>query len=449
MSAPMDASLVYDGGRLLIRGVEFSPPYAKWDGVLGAYTCEAIHYSEVKNYLLSRGVRLSERVFEPLEFRPFTSKYALRDYQLRAYDAWLAAERRGIIVLPTGAGKTAVAIHAISETSVPALVVVPTIDLLKQWGGQLEAQGAEVGYLGGGMNSVAGVTVSTYDSAAIRAGELGNRFRLLVFDEVHHLPAQVYAKIARLSAAEYRLGLTATYEREDGLHTLLPYLVGRVVYSSTHSELSGRYLSEYSTEVVRVSLGGEEKAKYDELMDKYRGILRKHNFRIRSQRDFQRLIFLSGSNRELREALLSRNEAQKIAFNSSGKIRVLRGLLERFRGERIIVFTQHNELVERISREFLIPSITHETPKDEREEVLGRFREGVYTCVVTSKVLDEGVDVPDASVGIILSGTGSRREYVQRLGRILRKRDGKVAQLVEVVSGGTMEVNTSYRRRRV
>ncbi|MEM0321679.1 MAG: helicase-related protein [Thermoprotei archaeon] len=213
--------------------------------------------------------------------------------------------------------------------------------------------------------------------------------------------------------------------------------------------LSGRYLSEYSTEVVRVSLGGEEKAKYDELMDKYRGILRKHNFRIRSQRDFQRLIFLSGSNRELREALLSRNEAQKIAFNSSGKIRVLRGLLERFRGERIIVFTQHNELVERISREFLIPSITHETPKDEREEILGRFREGVYTCVVTSKVLDEGVDVPDASVGIILSGTGSRREYVQRLGRILRKRDGKVAQLVEVVSGGTMEVNTSYRRRRV
>jgi len=445
----MDASLVYDGGRILIRGVDFSPPYTKWDGVLKAYVCDAIYYGNVRGYLVSRGVAFSDRVLEPLGFKPFECKYSLRDYQRQAYEAWVGAGRRGIIVLPTGAGKTAVAIHAVSEAGVPALIVVPTIDLLNQWGGQLEAQGAEVGYLGGGMSSVKGVTVSTYDSAAIRAGELGNRFRLLVFDEVHHLPAQAYSRIARFSAAEYRLGLTATYEREDGLHTLLPFLVGGVVYSSTHSELSGRYLSEYTTEVVRVSLSSRERARYEELMNKYRSILRKHRIRMRGPADFQRLIFLSGSNRELREALLARNEAQKIAFNSSGKIEVLRGLLERFRGERIIVFTQHNDLVERISREFLIPSITHETPKDEREEVLRRFREGVYSCVVTSKVLDEGVDVPDASVGIILSGTGSKREYVQRLGRILRKRDGKVAQLIEVVSGGTMEVNTSYRRKRV
>ncbi len=444
----MSASIVYDGGRIIIRGVDVKPPYTSWDAVLRAYVCEAIHYRRIKEHLAAMGYNVSERVADPFVFRPFEPRFVLREYQLDAYNAWVASQRRGIVVLPTGAGKTAVAIYAISKTNVPTLVVVPTIDLLNQWGEQLKAQGAQVGYLGGGMNSVGGLTVSTYDSAAIHAGELGNRFGLLVFDEVHHLPAQAYSRIARLSIAEHRLGLTATYEREDGLHSVLPFLVGPVVYSSTHAELSGKYLSEYNTEVVRVSLSGEEKAMYDELMAKYRSVLRRHNIRIRGPGDFQKLIFLSGSNKEIRDALLSRNEALKIAFNSSGKIKVLRGLLDRFRGERIIVFTQHNDLVDRISREFLVPSITHETPKDEREEVLKRFKAGLYTVVVTSKVLDEGVDVPEASVGIILSGTGSRREYVQRLGRILRKRDGKVATLVEVVSGGTVEVNTSYRRKR-
>ena len=97
---------------------------------------------------------------------------------------------------------------------------------------------------------------------------------------------------------------------------------------------------------------------------------------------------------------------------------------------------------------FLIPSVTYQTPREERREILENFRTGEYKAIVTSQVLDEGVDVPDATVGFVLSGTGSTREYIQRLGRLLRKVKGKKAKLVEIVAKETVEVRISQRRHR-
>jgi len=116
-------------------------------------------------------------------------------------------------------------------------------------------------------------------------------------------------------------------------------------------------------------------------------------------------------------------------------------------GQKIIIFTQHNHLVYRLSRMFLIPAITHATSKEERAEIIEAFRQSTSRVLVTSKVLDEGIDVPDASLGIILSGTGSKREFVQRLGRLLRKVEGKEAKLIEVISRSTAEARVSSRRR--
>ncbi len=107
---------------------------------------------------------------------------------------------------------------------------------------------------------------------------------------------------------------------------------------------------------------------------------------------------------------------------------------------------QCHKLVHRINKALLIPSITYETPPKEREYNLEAFRNGIFTRMVTSKVLDEGVDVPEANVGIILSGSGSVREYKQRLGRILRMKEGKEAVMYEIVTTGTSEVGTSIRR---
>jgi superfamily II DNA or RNA helicase len=123
-------------------------------------------------------------------------------------------------------------------------------------------------------------------------------------------------------------------------------------------------------------------------------------------------------------------------------------LLAQHYPERVLIFTNDNATVYRISQDLLIPAITHQTPVKERHTVLTRFREGAYRAIVTSHVLNEGVDVPEASVAIILSGTASQREFIQRLGRVLRRGQGdKVAVLYEVIAEETSEENVSERRR--
>jgi superfamily II DNA or RNA helicase len=156
----------------------------------------------------------------------------------------------------------------------------------------------------------------------------------------------------------------------------------------------------------------------------------------------------TGGNPEARRALLARNQAVDIALNSQSKISVLADLLEAYKDENTLIFTRHNRLVYRISRRFLIPSITHQTQKEERRRTLEEFKAGTIRAIVTSQVLDEGIDVPDASLAFIISGTGSSREYIQRLGRILRKKKGKEAKLFELVCRDTVESRISRRRHR-
>src|ERR671922_2039296 len=139
-----------------------------------------------------------------------------------------------------------------------------------------------------------------------------------------------------------------------------------------------------------------------------------------------------------------------IALNSRSKIEELKENISPNRGLKTIIFTQHNKLVYSISDLFLIPFITHKSSKQERQDALSGFKEGRYNAIVTSKVLDEGVDVPDAELGIILSGTGSSREFIQRLGRLLRPKpdSNRKAKLIEIISSGTRETGTSAKRKK-
>ncbi|MDP7253223.1 MAG: helicase-related protein, partial [Planctomycetota bacterium] len=146
-------------------------------------------------------------------------------------------------------------------------------------------------------------------------------------------------------------------------------------------------------------------------------------------------------------AFLAYRNQKSIAQASGAKIRELEDLLARHRFDRVIIFTSDNKTVYKISRKFLIPAITHQTKVKERHEILQRFNAGDYPFLVTSKVLNEGVDVPAANVAIVLSGSGSVREHVQRLGRILRRAQDKHALLYEVVAEDTAEEYVSSRRR--
>jgi superfamily II DNA or RNA helicase len=162
----------------------------------------------------------------------------------------------------------------------------------------------------------------------------------------------------------------------------------------------------------------------------------------------QKLIMISGKNKDAREALLARNKALDIALNSQSKVEELRKILNENHGLKTIIFTQHNKLVYTISDKFLIPFITHKSSKQEREDTLNGFKDNRYNAMVTSKVLDEGVDVPEAELGIMLV-VRSKREFIQRLGRLLRTKpdSNKRAKLIEVISSETQEINTSARRK--
>jgi superfamily II DNA or RNA helicase len=439
--------LSFDRGTLLLKG-EVGTPYGKWDPRVGCYRIKALYYRDVLSYFKESKFPLQDDVLKLPPLEHTNDALELRAYQKEALKNWRNAGNRGILVLPTAAGKTFIALKAISLLKVQTLIVVPTLDLIDQWRKRIrEWLGVEAGAIGGGENVLRMITVSTYDSAYSQAEQLGNKFMMIVFDEVHHLASPGYMQIAEMYVAPYRMGLTATYERSDQRHDLLPQLVGDLVYTVDVEKLTGEHLSPYSYEKITVELTPEEQKVYDEEMSVFRNYLRQKRIVLRGAADFQRFIMTTGRDPRAREALLSRNRALRIALNSDAKLSLLAELLETYRNKKILIFTLYNDLVYDISRRFLIPAITYQTPREERREIMANFGNSKYKAIVTSQVLDEGVDVPDASVGIVLSGTGSAREYIQRLGRLLRKVEGKTAKLVEIISKETMEVGISRRRR--
>jgi superfamily II DNA or RNA helicase len=438
--------LWFDKGTLLLSG-EVGTPYGKWDPRNGHYRIKASHYKDILDYFKESRIRVEDKVpsLPPLE--QIKSNVELRTYQNKALDNWRHAGNRGILVLPTAAGKTFIALKAIDLLKTQTMIIVPTLDLIDQWKKRIrECLGVEAGAVGGGESSIRMLTVSTYDSAYSQAAQLGNRFMFLVFDEVHHLASPGYMQIGEMYIAPYRMGLTATYERTDQRHELLPLLVGDPVYSVEVEELAGKHLAPYTYEKVAVELTPDEQQTYDAQMSIFRNYLQERRIVLKSAADFQNFIMTTGRDPHAREALLARNKALKVAVNSEAKLNLLAEKLEAYKNEKVLIFTLYNDLVYAISRRFLIPAVTYQTPREERREIMANYGNGEYKVVVTSQVLDEGVDVPDASVGLVLGGTGSTREYVQRLGRLLRKKEGKTAKLVEIISKETVEVGISRRR---
>ena len=459
ISSSSNPKLFFDKGTIRIEDSRLVRiPNTKYDERTQSLRSHGLNYQEIIEYLKKSDLEFVDNVADFIPSPVFQIKdLELRDYQQQAVQNWERSSMRGCVILPTGAGKTAIGIKAIQMVNASTLVVVPTIDLMEQWADSIsryirtnshDARGTPVGKLGGGEEDLRAITVTTYDSAYLRASSIGNQFKLIIFDEVHHLPASGYRLIAEQFIAPYRLGLTATIEREDELHELIPYLTGGVVFRLGSQQLSNqKHLAEYTIDRIQVNLTEEEQKQYEYNHTKYLRNLKQLGFNVPSMYNLKRLIMISNRNKTAREALLARNRANEIALNSRAKIDELEKILQQNKDTKTIIFTQNNKMVYQLSNRFLIPHITYKTVKEERQNVLKGFKSGRYHAVVTSKVLDEGVDVPDAEMGIIMSGTGSGRELIQRLGRILRpKQDGRKARLVEIVSRHTQETNTSAKR---
>lgn len=370
-----------------------------------------------------------------------------REYQREAVENWLR-ERRGVVVLPTGTGKTLVAILCIAAVDRPTLVVTPKIDLMVQWAQELErCFGISVGMVGAGEFNYQPLTVTTYDSAYIHMERWANRYGLVVFDECHHLPGASYQEAAQAALAPFRLGLTATPERSDGGEALLPELIGPIVYRLDIRDVAGEYLAPYQVQRLYVELTEEEQNRYRQCREIYRRFVAEQGISLTGPEGFRRFLFVAGRSPGGLAALRAYREQKRIVQGASEKFRILGELLERHAHERTLIFTADNATVYAVSRRFLVPAMTNQTKARERKEILDRLQRGEYMAVVTCQVLNEGVDVPAASVGIILGGSGSTTENVQRLGRILRKHGDKQAVLYEIVARGTAEEYVSERRR--
>jgi superfamily II DNA or RNA helicase len=447
-------TLQFRGGTIEVTGLPPgapAPPGCLWDARTACFRAPASAYAAVRRAFGRGDDAVEDRARGYGELADGARVHREpRPYQAEALAAWRARQGRGVVVLPTGAGKTWVACLAIDDKRRSTLVIAPTLDLVRQWYDVLRTTfGVPVGVIGGGEYDVRSLTVSTYDSAHIHMEHLGNRFGLVVFDECHHLPGPAYALAARACVAPFRLGLTATPERADGRHSDLDELVGPIVYRKDIVDLSaeGGYLAPYDTVRLTVELGPEDRRAHDEARAIYRDFLARNGIRMSSPSGWSDFIIRSARSEDGRRAMAAYRRQRDIAFAAPAKLDYVGLLLDRHRDDRTLLFTQDNATAYEISRRFLVPIITHETRVRERSEILAGLADGGYGAVVTSKVLNEGVDIPDAAVAIVVSGSASVREHVQRLGRVLRARAGKRALLYELVTASTTETFTSARRR--
>jgi superfamily II DNA or RNA helicase len=444
----LSARVSFVGGTLLVDGAAAESRGTVWDDRTGTFRAPAYLFHEILAHVEKRGAKLEGDLREnwPAEPRAVDS-LCLRSYQVEALDAWTRRSRRGVLALPTGAGKTRIAIAAILACGVPAIVLCPTRALLAMWASELSAVlGERIGIVGDGERTVERVTVMTFESAYRRLDGLGDRFGLLIVDEVHHFASGARAEALEACAAPFRLGLSATAPQSgsEGARRLAE-LVGPVVVEVSVAELAGTHLANLSIMRIPVELDVEERIYYEKLTRRL-AWMRRVFFAKNRGASYEAMLHGVGSTPEGRAALRDYAEAVQLACFPKAKRSVISSLLERHRNERTIVFTARVEDAYCIAETDLIPVITAEVSTRERERILTKFRDGRLRAMVSARVLNEGIDVPDARVAIVVSGSLGAREHVQRIGRVLRPAPGKQALVYELVTQRTVDERQAKSR---
>lgn len=450
----MNITLSFDHGTLLLEGVgprdaACQNPWT-WDPRVGRWRCEAIHYRQVRQELFHRWrAQFEDAVPLPMQVQwPKVKLPELRSEQQAALAGWEKVGRRGQVIMPTGTGKTEVALAAMCRAQVATLIVAPVRDLMYQWHRRImQGLGCDAGIIGDNQYTFRPVCVTTYDSAYIHMPELGSKFGLLIFDEEHHLPGQCRREAALFSTAPMRLGLTATPERSDSRHEDLEQLVGPIAYEMPFQEARGNTLAEFDVVRIPVHLSDAEQRTYNECSRAVRHFITERR-KDQPRYTWQDVCKESGEDPAARHAMKAYHIKQAIEDRAEEKLRVLEDIFRLHVGQKTIIFAGSNSMAMDVSRRFLVPTILNHTPKRERHAVLDGFAGNDFSVLVANRVLDEGVDVPEAKVAIIIGGQGSTRQAKQRLGRILRRSGNARAHLYEVVCENTKEVERSRKRRR-
>jgi DNA excision repair protein ERCC-3 len=356
-------------------------------------------------------------------------EFELRDYQKEAVDAfWAGGTERGgsgAIVLPCGAGKTIVALGAMDVIKEHTLVLTTNVTALRQWRDEIldktDIDPEMIGEYSGETKEIKPITITTYQILTYRKSKDAefkhfglfneSNWGLIIYDEVHLLPAPVFRAVANLQSRR-RLGLTATLVREDGKEDEVFSLIGPKKYDVPWRVLEKKgFIASASCAEMRVPFRDED--------------LR------------------------LEYALAEPREKYKLAATNPAKLDVIKDLLEKHQDDQVLVIGQYLDQLDQIEEMSGAPIITGRTPQSERDVLYEQFRKGDVPVLVVSKVANFAVDLPDANVAIQVSGTfGSRQEEAQRLGRILRpKEDGNEAHFYSIVTRDSTEQDYSNKRQ--
>jgi DNA excision repair protein ERCC-3 len=348
--------------------------------------------------------------------------WSLRDYQRDAAEGFWAGGS-GVVVLPCGAGKTLVGAAAMAKAQATTLILVTNTVAGRQWKRELVARTSltedEIGEYSGERKEIRPVTIATYQVMTRKTkGEYkhldlfdSRDWGLIVYDEVHLLPAPVFRMTADLQSRR-RLGLTATLVREDGREGDVFSLIGPKRYDAPWRDIEQQgWIAPAECTEVRVTLTDSERMGY---------------------------------------AVAEPDERYRVASTAHTKLAVVKGVLERHPGEPALVIGAYLEQLEELGQTLDAPVIQGSTKNREREELYDAFRRGELPVLVVSKVANFSIDLPEASVAIQVSGTfGSRQEEAQRLGRLLRpKVDGRQAHFYSVVSRDTLDTDYAAHRQR-
>ena len=348
--------------------------------------------------------------------------WALRPYQEQAIDNFFSGGS-GVVVLPCGAGKTLVGAGAMARADTTTLILVTNTVSARQWRAELLKRTSltedEIGEYSGQVKEVKPVTIATYQIlTAKRKGEYAHLalldaldWGLIVYDEVHLLPAPVFKLTAELQARR-RLGLTATLVREDGRESDVFSLIGPKRFDAPWKEIEAQgFISPASCYEVRIDLPQQERLEYAASAD---------------------------------------DERYRLAATAPAKLGVVRELVAKHEGERILVIGQYLDQIDELAEALHAPKLTGATPIDERERLYQEFRDGTTKVLVVSKVANFSVDLPEATVAIQVSGSfGSRQEEAQRLGRLLRpKESGLPANFYTLVARDTVDQDFAQNRQR-
>ncbi|MDQ3034680.1 MAG: DEAD/DEAH box helicase family protein [Myxococcota bacterium] len=441
----------FDRGTLLIEGPTSrvaALPGVEWDPRVGRFRAPARFHAAIRTIASEQG-DIDDRTVAHEPPRPSaTPQPTLRPYQQAALHAWELCDRRAVIVMPTGAGKSRVGCAAIARVAERALVLVPTRVLLDQWHETLRTLGiGGVGRWGDGKHELAPITVATYEGALRAIDRLGNRFELLVVDEVHHFGVGARDEILEMTLASARLGLTATMPPPGAARDRLTELVGPLACELSVEDLAGRYLAQLERIVVHLRLHPGEQKTYDAEMAVFRAALGPL-LRAQPGLSWPEIVSILGRSDAGLRALAALRAARRVARRSEAKLDALGRVLEQHRDRRVLVFTADNDTAYEIARRFLIMPITCDIARDERDRVLALFRSGALRALVSSRVLNEGIDVPEAEVAVIVGASLGEREHVQRVGRVLRPAPGKTALVYELVTDGTSERRQARERAR-